>query len=111
MPTKVYPMFYYLTKNKLVKATTDIKKWNKAMSSMGRKVKQENIKKYHISTVFLGLDHGFGGKPTFFETMIFGTGESNPCRRYTTWKQAEKGHKQWAKKLTNGVHPDKLEYE
>jgi hypothetical protein len=45
-----------------------------------------------VSTVFLGLDHGWGGKPLIFESMIF----NGPCHddmdRYTTWEQAEIGH-------------------
>lgn len=50
-----------------------------------------------ISTVFLGIDHGFGpGEPVVFETMVFvGSGEadfSNTFDRYRTWADAEAGH-------------------
>jgi hypothetical protein len=47
-----------------------------------------------VSTVFLGLDHQFGdGPPLLFETMIFGGTEDEYCERYSTWEEAEAGHK------------------
>lgn len=47
-----------------------------------------------ISTVFLGLDHAFCGKePLLFETMIFGGEHNEYQERYSTWEQAEAGHK------------------
>lgn len=46
----------------------------------------------HVSTVFLGMDHGFGGMPLLFETMIFG-GELDQFQdRYPTWDMAVAGH-------------------
>jgi hypothetical protein len=53
---------------------------------------------YFLSTVFLGLDHGFGGKPLWFETMIFEppTSQGNACfcERYSTLAQALAGHEE-----------------
>jgi hypothetical protein len=49
-----------------------------------------------ISTVFLGLDHGFGGPPKLFETMIFedsGSGEEIYMARCFTYEEAEAMHK------------------
>jgi hypothetical protein len=65
---------------------------------------------YTVSTVFLGINHRFGGggPPIVFETMVFhGIGKTCDfseilCWRYCTWNQAVKGHKkavQWAKLL------------
>ena len=55
-----------------------------------------------VSTVWLGLDHGFhGGKPIIFETMVFdkeGTGEDLDQDRYTTEQQAREGHAAMVKK-------------
>lgn len=46
-----------------------------------------------VSTVFLGLDHGFGGEPMWFETCIFRRkNQSRIVERYTTWDEAEAGH-------------------
>lgn len=47
-----------------------------------------------ISTVFLGLDHGFGmGPPQWFETMVFGGACAGDCERYATWDEAAAGHR------------------
>jgi len=52
-----------------------------------------------VSTVFLGIDHGFGeGPPVLFETMVFGGEFDQEQERYCTWDQAEKGHKRWVGK-------------
>ena len=49
---------------------------------------------FAVSTVFLALDHGFGGRGMFFETMI--VDGSGPLvgyqERYATWDQAVAGH-------------------
>ena len=48
----------------------------------------------HVSTVFLGLDHSFGGgRPVLFETMSFiGMDGEEWFDRYCTWEEAEAGH-------------------
>lgn len=46
-----------------------------------------------VSTVWLGLDHGFGyGPPLIFETMIFGGEHDNDTWRYATLDEALEGH-------------------
>lgn len=55
-----------------------------------------------VSTIWLGLDHSFGGgPPLFFETMVFpldAHGEMIPNeiagQRYSTEEQAMKGHEE-----------------
>lgn len=42
-----------------------------------------------VSTVFLGLDHGWGGKPLLFETMIFGRGWGQSKKRKPEVKRLE----------------------
>lgn len=52
-------------------------------------------KSFDVSTVWLGLDHSFGGGiPLIFETMVFAEGDSMDldCRRYATEEQARGGH-------------------
>jgi hypothetical protein len=68
-----------------------------------------------VSTVFLGVDHRFwgGGPPTVFESMAFvdegrtiewGDGERMDCptpldcERYSSWDDAEIGHKAMVRK-------------
>lgn len=64
-------------------------------------VKQEMVNGFRVSTVFLGLDHNWNifneenHKPHIFETMVFKGegGTENYCDRYSTWEEAEEGHK------------------
>ena len=71
-------------------------RWQKENQEQ-RKVAKDQVGKYRISTLFLGLDHSFrrGGPPLIFETMIFeGDGWTDLyVDRYSTWKEAEEGHK------------------
>lgn len=49
--------------------------------------------KAKISTVFLGIDHSFnGGRPLWFETMVFVGGVDVDMARYATWDEAAAGH-------------------
>jgi hypothetical protein len=53
------------------------------------------IADYRVSTVWLGIDHKYGGDgpPIIFETMIFGTGNLSEMQwRYSTEEQALQGH-------------------
>ena len=61
-----------------------------------------------VSTVFLGMDHSFGGggHPVLFETMIFGGEHDQYQERYCTWDEAEKGH-QIACDLVNKITIDR----
>lgn len=73
-------------------------------------VADETIGNVRISTVFLGLDHSFGeGPPLIFETMIFGGAYDQFQDRYTTWKQAEAGHKRVVAALRAGKNPNEPE--
>ena len=61
----------------------------------GRRVGLDQCGPYHVSTVWLGLDHSFGGPvPLIFETMVLDD-DSNDVEmaRYSTWEQAEEGHR------------------
>lgn len=53
-----------------------------------------------VSTVWLGLDHGFGsGAPLIFETMVFAGGDDDSdCERYSTEAEARAGHAQLVEK-------------
>jgi hypothetical protein len=61
-----------------------------------RRVGRDMVNGLLVSTVFLCVDHGFGGSPKWFETMIF-KGENleealDYQWRYETWNQAREGH-------------------
>ena len=63
----------------------------------------KNIK---ISTVFLGVDHGFSDdEPILFETMIFGGERDEECERYSTVDDSLEGHNKIVKEfLENGFN-------
>lgn len=83
---------YYILEGKKPKPVEMIE-WARWFGKADRIVKSEMIEGVHISTVFLGLDHGFGGnKSLYFETMIFGGEHDEYQERYSTWEEAEAGH-------------------
>ena len=61
----------------------------------------------YVSTVFLGVDHSWddNGPPVLFETMIFGGPEEidREMWRYTSWDDAEVGHKMAVKKARKAM--------
>jgi len=63
--------------------------------------------KVFVSTVFLGLDHGWGvGPPVLWETMIFGGPHNDYQRRYTTRDGAEMGHTIACQLATGAIRDD-----
>jgi len=78
----------------------DLMKWAKWFETADRQVAKTNISdEIIVSTVFLGIDHNFLGKlPILFETMVFGGKLNEQMERYTTWQNAEEGHKRWVAK-------------
>ena len=64
-----------------------------------------------VSTIsLLGIDHGFGGTPLFYETMVFTMDDNGEdvidwcerdCMRYTTAEQAMEGHADMVTKWFN----------
>lgn len=76
-----------------------IRRWGNWMQSMSnRRIALDEIGNIRVSTVFLGVDHDFGGKgpPILYETMVFGgTDETERDQwRYSTRSEAEAGHAQ-----------------
>lgn len=64
---------------------------------LARRVAFTEVGPYRVSTVFLAMDHGFGGPALFFETMIFSDPNSfseSYCDRYATAAEARAGHKE-----------------
>ncbi len=77
----------------------DLIEWAKNFEIENRRVAQTVLPNgTRVSTVFLGLDHNYGdGEPILFETMIFGGNHDQHQERYSTWEEAEEGHKQAVK--------------
>ena len=83
--------YYVLEGHAVVK--TDMLTWAKQMGTTNRRVAITEIDGVNVSTVFLGLDHSFGGgAPMLFETMIFGGEHDQYQKRCSTWEQAEAMH-------------------
>lgn len=61
--------------------------------STWRQVAKDSKDGVMVSTVFLTIDHAWGGgAPVLFETMIFGGPHDEWQDRYHTWDEAEAGH-------------------
>lgn len=98
----------YILKGKIPVLCPDLMTWAKWMGTADRHVKEEYIGDYWISTVFLGIDHGWHSEnPILFETMVFNHAVTEPnmfmnreihptldeyTERYSTWEEAERGH-------------------
>ena len=68
-----------------------------------RQVGDDEVDGHRVSTVFLGINHAFTpGPPILFETMIFP--ESELVGRYSTWDDAEAGHRRAVEDLRRRPH-------
>lgn len=80
--------------------------WARWFETADRHVNRTQVGEADVSTVFLGIDHSFGGKaPLWFETMVFGGPHDQATFRYTTWAQAEAGHARVVAALEAGQEP------
>ena len=84
----------YILRGKKAVRCNDVKKWARWFETADRHVAASVNSKARVSTVFLGLNHQWGhGEPLLFETMIFGGEHDQYQERYSTWDEAEAGHK------------------
>lgn len=73
-------------------------KWSMWMFGDGKRdrrtIAYDQIGDLSVSTVFLAIDHNWGGVglPVLFETMIFGGKSDQYCDRYCTRREALEGH-------------------
>lgn len=85
---------YKLGKDRKTPVSCGLMEWARAIEKDRVVSKDELSGGVLVSTVFLGLDHSFGsGPPILFETMIFGGPHDGYQERYSSWDEAEKGHK------------------
>jgi hypothetical protein len=87
---------------------TDLETWGRFFQSGARTVRREDdIDGVCVSTVFLGMDHGFDdGPPTLFETMVFRGPLDEHQWRYATWDEAVAGHERIVQHVRAGTDPD-----
>lgn len=85
-------------------------RWFEAASqddAAGRRIGRDDVGEASVSTVSLGLDHGFsGGPPLLFETMIFGGQYDSWQWRWTTRAGAEAAHARIVAALRDGRKPE-----
>lgn len=88
-------------------AEPDLIKWAQWFEEADRIVRQTHTEHFMVSTVFLGVDHGWGkGPPICFETMVFQRHDGpvpdeieSEFHRYATWSDAEAGHETCLKRV------------
>lgn len=67
-------------------------------------VKQTTVQSFFVSTVFLGLDHGYGSVPILWETMVFDlSGADCYMERYSSYADAVQGHDSTIKSVEDGT--------
>ena len=81
----------YILRDRVPIACEDTLEWGSWFQNADRKVMATDLGDGgRISTVFLGLDHSFGGgPPQLFETLVFDGPLSDEMDRYSTWEEAE----------------------
>ena len=84
--------------------------WAQWLEGDNRRVARVQYFDVTISTVFLGLDHGFSnGNPILFETLVSG-GEimDEYMDRYSTWDEAVEGHKRICEQALGITHGQEI---
>lgn len=89
--------WYILDDNGNPVRAPDLHAWAKWMATTrnDRHVANDTIGDVHVSTVFLGVDHGWGRgaeRPVLWESMIFGGRHDQYQERYTSREDALAGH-------------------
>lgn len=77
--------------DKKVVPVDDILEWARWFEAADRTVARTNIEGSEVSTVFLGIDHGFSAE-LWFESMVFGGENDQHQERYRTYGEALLGH-------------------
>lgn len=89
-------MKMYILEGKAIRLAESQTEFHKFFSDMDRRgvARTDVFTGVHVSTVFLGFDHGFSddGPPVLFETLVFGGALADEMVRYTTYDEALAGH-------------------
>jgi hypothetical protein len=81
----------------------DVLRWARWFEGADRRVAETQVADSRVSTVFLGLDHSFGGPtPLVYETMVFGGKHDGWEERWATREGAAAGHDAIVKRLREG---------
>jgi hypothetical protein len=92
----------YILAGKTPVPCSDILQWENWFEKADRHVAKDTIGNVEVSTVFIGIDQAFdAGPPLLFETMVFNGPLDQECERYSTWDEAEAGHKAMLERVKN----------
>ena len=104
---------YYILEGTTPVPVQDVLQWGKQFkATTDRHVADDYVvdsqaRQVRVSTVFLGIDHSFGGgDPVLFETMIFGGDADGYQERYTTWDAALARHQVLVDRVSRGEPVD-----
>jgi hypothetical protein len=84
----------YILKDRQVVPVDSIAEWGIFFMKPDRIVAQWDFDNVRVSTVFLGIEHGWSdeGQPIVFETMVFNGPMDGHQERSATWQEAEQIH-------------------
>jgi hypothetical protein len=88
-------MKHYVIDGGVIREEPSLLAWGRWFARADRAVAKTKLAQgVDVSTVFLGIDHGFvdGKPPVLWETMIFGGPHDGWQDRYTSVEEARKGH-------------------
>lgn len=92
------------------KEASGLEEWVQWMERENPQVAIDHIGDVKVSTIFLGIDHGFGftpdRPPTLWETMVFGGPLDMYQRRYTSLDAAKAGHADTAARVQQAASPE-----
>lgn len=96
----------YILDGKVPVKEDDLLKWIRWFEEAdNRQVAQTILDDVKVSTVFVGLDYSFGvGPPVTFGTLVSSGDRDGFERHYSTWEEAEAGHKAIVKMIGEGDH-------
>ncbi len=96
---------YYILEGHTTVPVNDLIQWGEMFANVeARRVALTKKNGIEISTVFLGMNHSFGnGPPLLFETLVFGGEHDGDMNRYSTWEEAEEGHKKMVETIFEKV--------
>ena len=95
---------YWILDDNRQPVEADLMTWARSFENGRRHIGKDEIGDVLVSTVFLGIDHSFGGgPPILFETMVFGGPLDQEQVRYATLDEAEVGHAAMLERVRAGV--------
>jgi hypothetical protein len=109
-------ILHYKLVGREIVAVEHLLEWAQWYETADRLIAVTEVGEFRVSTVFLGIDHGYGVRdaPVLFETMVFGQpvemdffGQKRMSResldyqpRYSSYDEAEAGHRAMCEEIT-----------